>query len=76
MYTIFHFRSAEEINTDMLNAIKAAFKSKPVTITVEEDQDETAFLLSNPKSREKLLHSIEQHKAGELVDITGKAVEL
>jgi|694.fasta_scaffold120916_3 hypothetical protein len=76
MYTKFHFRSAEEINSDMLKAIKAAFKSKPVTITVEEDHDETAFLLSNPKNREKLLKSIAQHKTGELVDITGNAVEL
>lgn len=76
MYTTFHFRSAEDINSDMLNAIKAAFKSKPVTITVEEDHDETAFLLSNSKNREILLQSIAQHKAGELVDISGNSVEL
>ena len=76
MYTTFHFRSADDINTDIIQAIKAAFKSKPVTITVEEDHDETAFLLSNPKNREKLLKSIAQHKAGELVDITGNTVEL
>jgi hypothetical protein len=76
MYTTFHFRSADDINADIIQAIKAAFKSKPVTITVEEDHDETAFLLSNPQNREKLLHSIAQHKAGELVDITGKPVEL
>jgi PHD/YefM family antitoxin component YafN of YafNO toxin-antitoxin module len=59
----------------MLKAIKAAFKSKPVTITVEEDHDETALILSNPKNREILLKSIAQHKAGELVDVTGKPVE-
>lgn len=76
MYTTFHFRSADEINGDMIKAIKAAFKSKPVTITVEEEYDETAFLLSDPQNREKLLRSIAQHKSGELVDITGKPVEL
>ncbi|MCU0376610.1 MAG: hypothetical protein MUF24_14995 [Chitinophagaceae bacterium] len=76
MYTTFHFRSANDINADIIEAIKAAFKSKPVTITVEEDHDETAFLLSNYKNREKLLNSIAQHKAGELVDITGKSIEI
>lgn len=37
MYTTFHLDSAQEVNTDLLDAIKAAFKSKPITIVVEED---------------------------------------
>ena len=38
MYTTYHLTSAQEINTDILDAIKVAYKSKPITITVEENQ--------------------------------------
>jgi len=38
MYTIYHLSSAEEVNTDLLDSIKATFKSKPITIIVEEDE--------------------------------------
>ena len=40
MYTTYHLKSAQELNTDILDAIKAAFKSKPITIIVKEDDDE------------------------------------
>ena len=39
MYTTFHLSSAQEVSVDMLDAIKAAFKTKPITITIEEDYD-------------------------------------
>ena len=41
MYTTYHLSSAEELNADILEAIKAAFKSKPITIIVEEDFSES-----------------------------------
>ena len=37
MITTYHLTSAQEVNTDILDAIKATFKSKPITIIVEED---------------------------------------
>ncbi|MCE2893625.1 MAG: hypothetical protein LW721_04250 [Flammeovirgaceae bacterium] len=37
MYTTYHLNSAEEVNSDLLDSIKATFKSKPITIVVEED---------------------------------------
>jgi|694.fasta_scaffold23216_3 hypothetical protein len=37
MYTTYHLSSAQEITTDILDAIKANFKSKPIVITVEEE---------------------------------------
>jgi D-Tyr-tRNAtyr deacylase len=40
MYTTYHLSSAQEVNSDILDAIKLAFKSRPITITIEEeDQD-------------------------------------
>lgn len=38
MYTTYHLTSAQEVSTDILDAIKATFKSKPITIIVEEDE--------------------------------------
>ncbi len=38
MYTTYHLTSAQEVNTDILDAIKATFKSKAITIIVEETE--------------------------------------
>ena len=40
MYTTYHLTSAQEVNSDILDAIKATFKSKPITIIVEEDEED------------------------------------
>ncbi len=40
MYTTYHLASAQEVNTDILDAIKAAFKTKVITIIVEEQKEE------------------------------------
>ncbi len=40
MYTTYHLSSAQDVNTDILDAIKAIFKSKPITIIVEEDDSD------------------------------------
>jgi hypothetical protein len=37
MSTTYHFTSAQDLNSDILDAIKAKFKTKPITIIVEED---------------------------------------
>lgn len=37
MSTTYHLTSAQDLNSDILDAIKAKFKSKPITIIVEED---------------------------------------
>lgn len=39
MQTTYHLSSAQEINTDILEKIKAAFQNKPITITVEDEED-------------------------------------
>ncbi len=37
MYTTYHFSSAQELNSDIIDPIKTAFQSKPITIIIEED---------------------------------------
>jgi hypothetical protein len=41
MYTTYHLDSAQDINLDILEAIKVAFKSRPITITIEEDEEDS-----------------------------------
>ncbi len=36
MHTTYYLESAQEVSTDLLDSIKATFKSKSITITVEE----------------------------------------
>lgn len=40
MYSTYHLKSAQDVNTDILDSIKATFKSKPITIIVEEDEND------------------------------------
>jgi hypothetical protein len=40
MYTTYHLSSAQDITTDILDSIKATFKSKPITIIVEENDED------------------------------------
>jgi hypothetical protein len=63
--TTYHLSSAQDITIDILEAIKANFKSKPIVITVEEEIDSTAYLNSSVANKEMLQQSIEQDKKGE-----------
>jgi uncharacterized protein YlaN (UPF0358 family) len=69
MHSTFHFNSATELTSDIVDAIKIAFKSKPITITVEEELDTTSYLLSNDVNKALLLKSIEEDKQGNHVAV-------
>lgn len=64
MYTTYHLSSAQEITVEILDAIKANFKSKPIVITVEEELDTTTYLNSSVANKKMLKKSIEQDKKG------------
>ena len=69
MYTTCHFKSAAGINMDILNAIQLAFKEKPIVITIEEQMDDTWFLMADPDNKAMLLKSVAQYKNGESVSV-------
>jgi len=69
MYSTYHFKSANEININIIDSIKVSFESKAVVITVEEECDETAYLLSNPANKAMLLESMAQDKRGKSVSV-------
>jgi uncharacterized protein YutD len=47
MYATYHLSSAQEVSTDILEAIKVAFKSRPITITIEEQDFEISQEMKN-----------------------------
>lgn len=49
MYTTYHLSSAQEVSTDILDAIKATFKSRPITIIVEEEDNNDQELTDDMK---------------------------
>lgn len=68
MYTSFHLK-ANELDEDFLKKLKVMFKSKNISITVEEDEDETEKLIAQPENLKMLRTSILQAERGELVKI-------
>ena len=67
MYTTFHI-NASELNETFVKGIKAMFKSKRISIIVEEDQDETEYLLSSEANRKMLEKSLNSKEGFELSD--------
>jgi recombinational DNA repair protein RecT len=39
MNTTYHLSSAQEMSVDILEAIKMTYKSRPITITIEDDSN-------------------------------------
>ena len=66
MYTTYHLTSAQEINSELLEAIKAIYKSKPITIIVQEDET-NAELSSEMKDllNQRLAEDEETYLSGE-----------
>jgi len=59
MITTFHL-SSEELNDEFLQKIRQSFGKKQLLITVEEDTDDTFFLLSSKKNRDKFKQSLKE----------------
>ncbi len=57
MYTSFHIK-ASELDEKFIKSVKALFKSKTISITIEEEQDTTEYLLSTEANRKHLEESL------------------
>jgi len=69
MYTTFHLK-ASEIDEELIKNIKSIFGKKNISITIEEDLDETAYLLSSSENRKKLKKSLDEAKTGNFIDVS------
>lgn len=53
--------NADELNQSLIEFIKTSFKGKRIALHIYEDEmDETAYILSDPVHREKLLKTVEE----------------
>lgn len=64
MYTTFHINT-KELNIDFLNGIKALFKNKRVSITIEDEMDDTEYLLAGDANRKILEKSLKSDEGYE-----------
>ena len=69
MYTTYHLASAQDITDEMIEAIKTAFKSKPIAITIAEELDTTTYLKSSPSNKNMLDKSLAQANNGEFIEM-------
>ena len=69
MYTTYHLDSAQDITAEMIEAIKIAFKSKPIAITIAEEIDTTEYLMSSDSNKAFLNKSLAQANKGDFVEI-------
>jgi hypothetical protein len=69
MYTEFHIKPSE-IDEKFLKRIQSIFKkSKKLSITIEDEPDETAYLLRSENNRKMLEQSIKEAEKGKLVKV-------
>jgi hypothetical protein len=69
MYTEFHIKP-EEIDEKFIQKIKSLFKkSKKVSIVVEDEPDETEYLLRSEANRKMLKKSAKEAKKGKLIKV-------
>jgi hypothetical protein len=54
MYTTYHFSSAAEITTDVIDSIKTTFKGKSIVLTVEEEENDEEPQWHIPILKERL----------------------
>jgi len=69
MTATFHI-SADELNDEFLLKLKSIFGKKQLLITIEEDEDDTFYLLSTAENRNKFKQSLKELKEGEVVTIS------
>lgn len=68
MYTTFHI-NADELDEKFLKIVKKIFNRKAVAITVEEEMDETEYLLASPANRKMLERALRSADTGNLVEV-------
>ena len=70
MQTVFRL-TFDELSADFLKGLKSLFKEKnaPITLTISDEADETAYLLSTKANRKMLDKSMKEAKSGKLIKI-------
>jgi hypothetical protein len=65
--------NSDDLNENFIAAIKAQFPHQTIEIAISEipqiEQDETAYLLSNPANKARLLKAIKDVENNQLIDV-------
>jgi hypothetical protein len=68
MVTSIHIK-ASELDEKFIKGIKAIYKSKKISITIEEEQDTTEYLLSTEANRKHLEKAVKNVKKGKTTKV-------
>lgn len=71
MYAVYRV-NADELDSQFLESLKAAFKDKQVEIAVSA-VDETEYLLRSPANRERLLKAVDDVEQGRNIVVPDQA---
>lgn len=69
MTTTYHI-STDELNEEFLQRLKNTFGKKQLLITIEEDEDDTFYLLSTKENRDKFKQSLKELSSGDVVAVS------
>lgn len=58
---------ANKIDSQFIESIKTLFKNKKIKVTIEDETDETEYLLTNESNKDFLMRSIKQAETGNLI---------
>ncbi len=62
---ITHQIEAENLSPDFVEYVKRLFKGKRIRVTVEEEMDDTTYLMADPVNHARLMESMENIRKGE-----------
>ena len=68
MYTEFHI-NASELDGSFLKNIRSIFKKRKISIVVQDEMDETEYLLSSPANKKALEKAIKNVESGKLIEV-------
>ncbi len=69
MTTTYHI-STDELNDEFFQRPKNTFGKKQLLITVEEDEDDSFYLLSTKQNRDKFKQSLKELNSGEVISVS------
>lgn len=61
--------NANELTADFIKSIKMLFKDKNIALTIEEEHEETEYLVSSEANRKMLEKSLREAKDGNLIKV-------
>lgn len=68
MFTEYHI-SSNELDNRFIESVKSLYPGKKLSIIVEEEKDETAYLLESEANKSMLLAGLEDVKKGNLIKV-------